>query len=108
MGYRRINKNSPSTMSVPGKEPRFYTHNLIRTHSKTEIVILLPRIMRYSVMPKESQLVSGGGGIHSWVLVTPKTKPSLTEGLEIVASMETRHSDSASRKDRSAVSSVFS
>lgn len=49
--------------------------------------------------PEDIQLVNQGGGILTWVLVTPKTESTLTEGLEIAAHVEMGHSDPAWRKD---------
>lgn len=63
--------------------------------------------MRHSIACLKIQPVNWGGGIQIWVFLIPKTKPSLSQGLEIAADMDMSHSDPVSRKYCSAVSSVW-
>lgn len=56
-------------------------------------------MLRHSITCLRTQLVRWGDGGQTWVLVTPKAKSSLTEGLEIIANLEIGHSDPSLRKD---------
>lgn len=66
------------------------------------MAIILPSRITV-LLPWGAQLVNWGGGIQTWVLVTPKTESPLTESLEIAANEEMCHSDPASRKHCPAV-----